>query len=352
MPTPNNQAEILYTNFVKYDALNHHIKGYMLNRVKEKPEIVNVYIDLYQMLTYLFLNEYIEDPINIASCLINHAIHYRNYFRRYCDIYPNVFLVYSPARITHCQKFCPEWNSTSIYREEMKPVIVDDVTQAMELVKVIVPYLPDIYLRIGTFETSVIISDMINKFAQKGMKVPSLVVSSSQYAFQIPAYIPNTFLLYAKHYMNEDTSVMASYEDCVPKFIKETKHHIKKFPKIDKKFITMIMICLGIPKRSITSLFDYRSTLNMIAYLASSFTVPSVDEMLNVMLSNKPLREFTAEEIARRYNCIDLIYQLQLYNTMPESKETSYLAQLQDIETLHSINEEYFKENPISLGML
>ena len=86
MPTPNNQAEILYTNFVKYDALNHHIKGYMLNRVKEKPEIVNVYIDLYQMLTYLFLNEYIEDPINIASCLINHAIHYRNYFRRYCDI--------------------------------------------------------------------------------------------------------------------------------------------------------------------------------------------------------------------------------------------------------------------------
>lgn len=353
MDAPDTRsAKVLYSNFIKYEALDKYIKGYFFNMIPLKSDIVNVYIDVYQMLTYLYRADYIEDPINIASCVINHAIHYRNYFKKYCGKYANVFLVYSPASITHCLKFCPQWNCTNIYREEKKSVITEQIRQALDLVKIITPYLPDIYFKMGTFEVPVIISDMINKFSAKGMVVPNLVISQSQYAFQIPAYIPNTCLIYSKQHNKSDTSEVSVGDDCVRHYINQVKLMKNLSPDINKQFMTLVMICIGIPKRDIDSLFTYTKTLKAIEYLTSNYKIPTVDELIDAVLALSNNMICDSESIGRRYSCIDMTYQLQLYNTMPESKEFSYLSQLQDIKALYDINDKYFKDNPITINML
>ena len=56
-----------------------------------------VFIDMYTMLLPLFRSTYnFRNELDITSCVINMALHHRNYFKRYGK-YAHIFIIYSPT---------------------------------------------------------------------------------------------------------------------------------------------------------------------------------------------------------------------------------------------------------------
>jgi len=344
---------ILFSKFIKYDTLNTIIGKSFCDRIPG--DIINVYIDMYQFLISLYQVPYTStSPFTIASTMINLAIHFRNFFRKHGK-YANIFIVYSPTISAHNTQYCPEWNSYNTNTVANKPTVTQEIIDNVSMMDILIPYLPDIYFRTGTFEVCTIIGDMIQRFSQKGFAPYNIVVSTSRYAYQLPAYMPNTFLLVKKKSMKDednrdksylvssDTHLISSYIRAIGK---------KSDVELDKNAITAAMILLGIPKRNISSLISTKNFISLIQTMQDTYTLPTIENIISCMIQSNIYGDISSTTLINRYKCIDLGYQMSLYNTMPESKITSYLNQLQDIGELNNINQKYFADDPLSLDLL
>lgn len=346
---------ILYSKFIKYDKLNEILGKSYCDSINSK--ILNVYIDLYQFIASLYRFNDMQEPMNLTSCIANLAIHYRNYFKKF-GIYTNIFIVYSPTTNAHNLKFCPSWNSSNIENAALNTYMRDIVNSNLGLMGTMIPYLPDIFFRMGTFEVPVIIADMINKFKARGFNPPNLVISSSQYAYQLPAYIENTTLLVQKRNVEygDCSYVVAPFSPIVNMYI----NAIKKESARDKDFIlrkdyiTAAMVLLGVPKRDLKALISAPLFFKFVRKMEADYEVPTLEGIVSVLsrMQEKAIQNISVSEISNRYKCVDLSYQVGLYDTMPESMETRYLKQLSDEPALNEINNTYFYNNPVSLDML
>ena len=88
--------------------------------------------------------------------------------------------------------------------------------------------------------------------------------------------------------------------------------------------------------------------------MEADYEVPTLEGIVSVLsrMQEKAIQNISISEISNRYKCVDLSYQVGLYDTMPESMETRYLKQLSDEPALNEINNTYFYNNPVSLDML
>lgn len=341
---------ILYGQFIKYDKLRY-IMEKELSDCKDK--VINVYIDVYQMLLPIYRFYQVFNPLCITSCVINMAIHYRNFFRKY-GIYTNIFLVYSPTMSANNTRFYTNYNHKNSTNIRNNKTVSDMVSTNLGLLETIVPYLPDIFFKIGTVETSVIIYDIISKFANKGFSPLSVVVSNSQYAFQIPAINDKCYLFYKKRDRDGvDMSYSVNHVNALELFIAETrKVHIPGL-KLDPSWLSGFMTLSGLPKRDVRALMNYKTALEVLNTIKNAYNMMAPDvlyETINIAREGKDLISIT--ELANTFNCIDLSYQVAMYNMMPESQETSFLRQLENPEELIHINERYFKDNPMLLDKL
>lgn len=338
---------VLYGQFIKYYQLD---KMYNFE-FEYKPPLVNVYIDLYQMILPLYNFYRVENPLGLASSIINMAIHYRNFFYKY-NTYSNIFMIYSPTMSVNNTRYCPEYNNKHTNRIMNNKEVYDIVNNTLNIIGTIIPYLKNVYLKIGTVETSVIAYDLITKFESKGFIVPSFFVTSSQYAFQLPAANPRIYLFYKKKNKNgEDVSYTVNNMNALDCFIAETRNqHIPK-TNLNQSWISGFMTLSGLPKREIKAIYSYKEAIRILDTIKDSYNVIRPDIMIDVgtRLYKKSINPI---EIENRFNCIDLLQQLALYRTLPESKEKAFLTQLNDRDELLRINDIYFRDNPINLDKL
>lgn len=333
---------ILYGQFIKYDKLEEIVNKEFDN---SNARFVNIFIDAYQMLLPIYKFYKVDNELSVTSCLINMAIHYRSFFRRY-GVDSNVFILYSPTMSTNNRRFCGEYNNTYIKRMMSNNTVYQIVNNNLSILGTIVPYLPNIYFKIGTVETTVMAYDIIQKLDPN---IPSIFVTSSQYAFQLPAICPNVILFYKKKNKDEDYSVNSS--NALDKFIMETRNQSIDKTNVDQSWVNGFMVLSGIPKRDIKSLCTYKESLKLLHSISSNYSIIE-PEILYDMVFKCTTRNIDFSTIVNRFNCIDLRYQHKMYLTLPESKETSYLSKLNDMNTLLDINDKYFKHNPISLDRL
>lgn len=316
------------------------------------PKKINIYIDLYSMFITLFIYHGLVNPMNITSCSVNCAIHYRNYFKKF-GVYTNIFLLYSPTTSITNLKYMPEYNSDYRKRILNNPEVMHHVNQNLGLLGTVVPYLPDIYFKIGTAEVGVMAYDIMLKLADLGDKAPSIFVSTSQYAFQLPAAYQGCVLFYKKYDRSgEDLSFSVDSMDCLDSLIRETKLKNYSMGSKNPEYITGYMVLAGLPKRSVKSLFRYETAINILDSISGEYQVINSDtiyEYISKMYSNKNISK---EMIENRFKCLDINYQLQEYRVLPESKETSYLNQLNNFDMLVFLNNKYFKDNPMTLDKL
>ena len=67
-----------------------------------------------------------------------------------------------------------------------------------------------------------------------------------------------------------------------------------------------------------------------------------------MQISNK----IDAYNFKYRFNAVDLVFQHRLYTMMAESKDISWLINLNDPDTVKDINNKYFIDNPLDLNAL
>lgn len=340
---------VLYGQFIKYSSLQTMVS---LEFANSDAEEVNIFIDLNQMLLPAFRYLKIQDYNIISSAIINHCAHMRAYFRTRHRVESNIILVYTPNISNNNTRFCAEYNSQYRMRMQSNEKIMEAVDYNLDILKVLCPYLPDIYLKIGTVEPAVMIYDLITKTFNNGR--PNIVISASQYAYQLPAYAPNTIVFRKKTTAKLDTSYSYNMINAINAFVYETKNSVLN-EILNTKAISLLMVLSGLPKRNLKSIFDINQTLKIIQNIPDT-CLGDIDAMYGYIMtylsSQKSKASISYEEFNNRFKAVDLLYQHKLYELLPESREQSYLQRFNDPDTVKSINDRYFKTVPLDLERL
>lgn len=339
----------LYGQFITYDELKKAILKEYSNDNYSKT--INVFIDIYQFLmTSLRFRKY-TDPYSIAAAIINYAAHMRRYFRTVHNMYSNIVLIYSTNDSENNTKFIPDYNVYYNNRKKINHIMYDRIINNINLVKLLIPYIPDVFLKEGTVESSVIIHDIIqNRYM--GLH-PNLILSNSQLMYQLPQYSKSSIVIRKDLGFKPILNKTYTYNknNCVEAYCYELSKYNVTEP-INQQTISFIMSLRGIPKRSIKALSSIKSVLKMAKQIPLGCEHdPNVQ--YNIYANNKSKRPVISEdEFINRYKCIDLGYQYKLYKLLPESKELKYLDQLNDKESVQEINNYYFKNSPLNLEEL
>lgn len=338
---------LMYAHFIPFKELTPILEPF----INLHPPVINVFIDLYSMTTPLYRAYNYENPITLTACIANAAIHYRNFFRQ-AGIYANIFLVYSPTMSQNNLMYCPEYNKEHIMERANNYEVKKLIDNNLELFGTIVPYMPNVFLRLGTVEVSIMITDMLMQFIAKKYNVPTLVVSSSPVSFQIPTLIPTAVVLYRTRTRE---LYLVDSKNALGTAIKYNKKVEADISDIDPSWISGYYTYVGMSKRSMSPLLDYRMALNCLRSIKYNNEVLSSESLINAYMNSttsKPKTDEVKTLIHNRFNCFDFRNQLIMYQLMPESKETAYLTQINNMEELYRLNDKYFRHTMMQLDKL
>ena len=287
--------------------------------------------------------------------IINYCAHIRNYFNTRHKVYTNICLVYSSNDSINNTQFVPTYNYDYKARVKYNTKIKDNVEENMKLVRLLVPYLPNVFLKEGTVETSVIIHNIIQKKLLGDN--PSLVLSNSQIMYQLPVVNKDTIVIRKdlRFYKPGDFDKTYSYNstNALHAYIYELKKkNIREY--LNQKTVSFIMTLIGIPKRNIKSLCSYKTalTISKTVPLGCEFDSEILYDVCNDYYKSKYKKSvpIIKEQFDRTFKCVDLNYQYKLYKLLPEYKEESFTKQnLDDVEGVQYINNKYFKDSPLNL---
>lgn len=351
----------LYSKLIKYERFNYLLNlvfGNFFNSINS----VNVFIDFHKMLYSLYKFNTINDPMGVLASMINMVLHYRHFFNKK-EIKSNIFIIFSTNNSTNNLKYIANYNSSYIKRREINKEVKDIVDHNIELMKTLIPYFPGIYLKLSTVEPAVVMYDIINKIKDNS---PCLIISSSDYSYQLPAILNNTFLIYKKTMINkssstEDISFIVSHENALLTYISKTKNQqiniddLQDSILLNQNWVSPFMVLTGLQCRNIKGIVNYKKAINILKYIKSNFEIITPDSLYDAIidLENKKITKLSKQELIDRYCALDLDYQLKLYRELPESIEISWLQDLYDPQTLYEITNNYFTgQNRIDLSKI
>jgi len=348
----------LYGRFIKYARLGQLMDLVMPTAPKE----VNVYIDLTQMLMPLYRFDAISDPLGLLATMLNLPLHYRHFFNR-SGVKSNVFMVYSTNDSVNNYRFLGSYDNKHRLLKENNPAVRDTIERNVELMATICPYFPGIYLKRGTVEPTVIAYHLIDTFVRKGLDVPTILITSTDYAFQLPAVLKNVWLVYKRmekdkeRETNVDKSFIVDHANALAFYVLKSKNvdiRTEEYRIPSKPWVSPFMVLSGLACRSIKSLCTFRQALDVLNRIEDDYGVMTPDTIYDAYRDTvNRATVYPKEEVYQRYCAIDLDYQLKLYREMPESLEYTFLNDLNDQQALYDIMNLYFNgANTVNVGML
>lgn len=339
---------MIYGRFIRYKRLDDIMRAYIPNISKE----VNVFIDLTTMLNKVYKFESIANPLGILACMANLPLHYRNYFNR-LGIKSNIFLIYSSNDSVNNYKYIAGYDAKHKLLKESNQSIHDIIKHNIELLNTLVPFMPGIYLKLGTVEPTVIAYDLIEKFRGRS-NCNTIYITSSDYAYQLPSICNDVLMIYKKSINNDgkadDLSFGVLQENALSTYL-SMKLKQSNITNIIETWVSPFMTLNGLPCRDIKALLSYTQTIKVLKAITDSYNVISPDTMIDMINKLYPGKT-TYEELYARYNAIDLNHQLSLYRQLPESLESNFLTDVYDQQALYDISNLYFKGNSIDFHKL
>ena len=346
---------LVFKNYIKFDTLDVLFKKEFTG---DKSDYVNVYIDLFSLLSDLYRVTITAQgsPIRIASAIINMGIHFRNFFGKR-GLYSNIFFIFSPNISQNNIKYQKDWYIEYRNRMTANPNSLNNIKTALDLINTLMPSIPDMFLKIGTASPVVMSFDIIRQLVNNGFDRPCIYVTRDPYAFQLPAVMPNVVVFFKQYKMNGlDCSFSFNYNNCLNEYIRYIRNVEVQEP-LNPIWMTPYMILGGLgkypAKYGVHPLLSYERVLQLICGLASLHSNFSPEEIYQgfktIYGGNKVI---TLEDIQNRYKCLDIYHQLVEYSVLPESKEFGWIAQKPDMQTLWDINNKYFKDCPLSIDKL
>lgn len=335
----------MYSRFIKYEKLDTLLLPYIAGK-KE----VNIYVDLTQMLSSMYRFEDIANPLGLLASMLNLPLHYRNYCNRK-KVKSNIFMVYSSNNSPNNYRFLGSYDYKHKLQKESNVNVHSVIENNINLMSSVVPYMPGIYLKRGTVEATVIIADLIDKFTRQGLATPHVVITSTDYSFQLPSIMGNVLLLYKASEMLDkklvDASFSVAHSNALYAYIQKTKNKqlegLYRDTPLNQTWVSPFMVLAGLACRNIKALCSYREAISVLKHIEGNYSVITPDALYNAMIdTSKKTVLFQREEIHSRFYCIDLDYQMKLYREMPESLEFSFLTDLNNPQALYDINNKYF----------
>lgn len=349
--------QIIYRSFVKYERLQTLVYETFSNSSISEATELDIYIDLYSVLKPLFSEHSrtrIEDYTELTTEIVNMCAHYRYFFKK-LSVATRFYLVWSYNTCDINRKFVSEYNSVFYSKSQIK-IFKDFVNNNLDLMEILIPYLPDIFLIRSQkdYESSIIISALIDKNNR-----PSLIITHDIYPLQVTAYNRNTALLYPKKVRGAgDESIMIPINEKVNyrhefwKLLADTNMIKIKEELMDVMSplnFTLFSALNGLLCRNIKPLYSVVQSVKLLYYLAKDEDLKISPEQLynDVEIVNT----VPVSIVEARYNAIDINYIKPFYIQDPEYLSLKF-DNLRDDSAVNHINAKFFANNPIDINKL
>ena len=331
-----NVLQVIYSNAIRYELLANMTKlafnGYDdIN--------LNIYIDLYPIFRTLLKPDYLDlnSDVDLCSGVLNLAAHYRRFFERYCDTKTNIFIINSMNTPMRNAKTFEGYNKEFMHRYNTRTTKMNEIINLnLSLLETLVPYIPDVYMISSTYESSVVMYDIINKHSNG---YPNLIISRDIYPRQLPAILDKTILYRPKL----DKSYYVDSKNVFNSILFE--HGVKcskyNFSGINPKLFSLFYTLNGMKCRNIKSQYVVSTAKKHVEKAIENKIIlndyNSIIDWSSIQSKRDP------ELLDSIFQVIDIPLQHSIYVNDIESKYN--LQNLYDPESVKAINNTYFTHN-------
>ena len=343
--------DICHRYFIRYSRLDGAIP-YAFSGAQGNQLIV--FIDLYGLYRTIYSRSFrtqITDYVSFTSEMVNICAHYRAYFKKR-GIKTKIFLISSFNTPSCIKAMIPEYNKTMDDKRSNK-IISEMMDFNFNLLEILCPYLPDIFFLKTEFESSVLMYEIINR-----EKKPALIISTDLYPIQLCTELPNVAYMWPAWIRNEKGETEDISPICPP--IGHSEQNLsftyiirRKSGKSMSERARGVVIASNYMLLGALNQFKER---DLVPQLLNSSTAAKIINETPGGLNNKLFPSDLADKIdpelfdiiQRRFNALDIGYQLGIFNNSIEYHSLHY-ENLSDPDAVNLINSKYFRKNPLDL---
>ena len=347
-------SQLIYGGFVKLNVLDQLVYDAFSETSVSSSTDLNIFIDVNSIIHALYSEHFrvnVHGFSDIAAGLINMCAHYRSFFSR-LRVKTKFYIVQSLNTCEINRKFISGYNESFYQKSQLKSSIA--ARNGLEILKVLCPYLPDIFYieTENNWEVSVIIANLIEAINDGH---PNMIISKDLYSLQLTGYYKNTTFLYPLKHPGEDVSRLITINEkatyrtefwnlvCYNRKI--STNLVGDLSPINYPLFNAITRC---PERGVKALYRAPDARKIILSIAGNSDIRILPEQL----MNCPLvNNYSMAAIVSRMKALDIMELLPYYKSTAEAKNIK-LINLRDDATVNQINAKYFADNPIDLQKL
>ena len=346
-----NIEHILLSYYIKYNKLTELTQKTLY---KTDTDFIEIYVDLYDMLKPLYsTNVFANNKYTIVSSIINLAAHLRSYFWSSYRVSTRIYLVYANETSTNHKQFYYNFGDNNLESMNNFEKINEFISSQLEMAKILCAYIYDVYLIRKTTDFSMFTYDSIIK-----NNIPSVILTKSKYAFQIPSLLKNVFIFRPKKYNGDDISYYIDKYNVLQNFYKKSLNKqdtITKINELNPEILSLLITLTGLPQKKLLTLYNAPTAINKLHDAVINYKIingynSDLDYIYKVL--GIPNSKIDLVNFKYRFNAVDLQYQHSIYTYMPEYNDMSWNINLNDANTIKEINNKYFIDNPLYLNQL
>jgi hypothetical protein len=346
--------QLINMNYIKYDRLVSMVSEAF---VGSTADTVDIFIDMYSLIKPLYSNNNysINDYSAVTSCLVNMCAHYRAFFKRY-RVSTRFFIIFSKNCSEINKKFCYGYNAKNENMMNSNKLVTDMIEQNVELLDILCPYLPDIFFIQSSFETAVVMTELIIKHGN--INTPSIIITKDSYNYQlVNTNVSEIVIFRPKKYNGQDISYIVNQQNLYQIYIMENCNQNEDVTCyfLSPELLSVLMSINKVSSRNIKSIYNIKKSILILQ--------KSIKDNLILNGYNSDIRylweclyqylpELNYSTFETRFKAIDIKFQYTIYMN---SIECSYinLLNLYDPEAVKGINNKYFRTtNPLDLDRL
>lgn len=350
--------QIVNSNYIQYDRLVSMVSNAFMN---SKSDNLNIFIDLYSVLKPLYKNDQykIENYSAVTSCIINMVSHYRAFFRTRYRVETDIYLVWSSNTPYINKQFYMDYNSKNEYNFNVLKEKREMIDNCLKLVEILCPYLPNVYYINTSFESGVVIYDLMLRSEDKDPTIPHVVITKDKYLYQLPA-INKQCVIFRPYKRNKvDYSYFINYDNILHTYLVERKVKDNLNKIVSPELFSVLLALTSLPERNIKSLININQAIKIINNIVEYGRIlngynSDIDNLYNIIESNLSTKNKINQNIfINRFKAIDIPFQHSVfYNSSERFSLPEKLVDLYDPEGVKYINNKYFDGIPLDLNRL
>lgn len=357
---------LIYNHYIKYIRMTE-----MTNEafVGSNANTVNVFIDMYSILKPLYMhtsNLSINNYTIITSSIINLCAHIREFFRTRYRVETKIFIIHSNNCSRSSTQFYASYNAHTASAIFNNAMITDMVNNNLELLKILCPYLYDIFFIQTQFEVGVCIYDILKRtkeYNKKDVSIsaedPSIIFSKDAYLYQLPALIDNVVIYRPRKKDGIDSSWFVNNANAIPMYVERRKSkydYNSIIQSFNPSLLSLIMALTSFQEREIKSILNTASTIKIINEALINRQIyngynSDIRYVASILCTGKLANQ--AMLLENRFKSLDIPYQHSIYMSNAEATiNPNSVINLYDPENVKLLNNKYFESNPLDLNRI